>query len=345
MKWMFILLICGVSVGTFGDVYTDLDQRVKSNLQEFKKKPASEQFEEIQKDAQEMIRINKQDYRGYSHLSQLYLDSWKANGDIVAHEKAVEIMKQYMELDDFPGKVDFSEFITFLAPHVESAKKEAQRQERLEKRADREQLPEMENVRKARDLIQSYGREYRTAYLYEAEEVLNEALSSDPTLWEAYVELSNIYERQAEYEKQFAAWQLAVHFGNCTEPLLQLFTKNLRNDAMGYEVSNEVTLDSPGPDSGEFFIWLNRDLIASYLPEEERSRIEDRTISLKKDRAERMKSLHEEFERKKQEKAAADAIELQEKAKRSMSDEEMEKREIRGQKTKKNVSVQEEDKK
>jgi tetratricopeptide (TPR) repeat protein len=290
MKWMFVLLMFWVSSSSFGDSYADLDQCIKSGMEEFKKKPTLEKFEEIQKDAQEMVRMSAQDYQGYLYLTSLYLASGEVIGQVEARERAVRTMSQYMALDAFPGKVDFSKPLANMALHLESAKKEAkkeaQRQERLEKRANREQLPEMENVRKARELIQSYGREYKTAYLYEAEEMLNEALSSDPTLWEAYVELSNIYEKQAEYEKQFAAWQLAVHFGNCTEPLLQLFTKNLRNDAMGYEVSNEVTLDNPGPDSGEFFIWLNRDLIASYLPEEERSRIEDRTISLKKDRAE-----------------------------------------------------------
>lgn len=344
MKWIFILLICGVSAGSFGDTYIDLDQRVKSNLERFKKKPTPEQFEEIQKDAQEMIRMNKQDYRGYSHLSQLYLDSWKADGNIVAYEKAVEIMNQYMELDDFLGKVDFSEFITFLAPHVESAKKEAKRKELLEKRANREFLPEMESVRQARELIQSYGREYRTACLYEAEEVLNEALSSDPTLWEAYVELSNIYEKQAEYEKQFAAWRLAVQLGDPSNPVLQAATMSLRYDAMNYEVSNEVTLDNPGPDSGEFFIWLNCDVIESYLPEKEKTRIKDRTISLKKERAERMKSLREEFERKKQEKTIADAVKLQESNQRSMSAEEKEKRKLRDRKTKKDMVVQKEGK-
>jgi predicted CopG family antitoxin len=134
MKWIFILLICGFSVGSFGDVYADLDQRVKSNLEEFKKKSTPEQFEEIQKDAQEMIRMNKQDYRGYSHLFRLYLASKELVGLVEARERAVEIMNCYIDLDDFKGKVDFSDVVTFLTPRIESAKKEAKRKEVLEKR-------------------------------------------------------------------------------------------------------------------------------------------------------------------------------------------------------------------
>jgi len=341
MKWIYILFMLGISAGSFGDTYADLDQRVKSRFGEFKKTPTLEQFEEIQKDTQEMIRINKQDYRGYLHLSSLYFAARKVVGELVARERAVEVLNQYVELDEFPGKVDFSELLSNMIPQLESAKKEAKRKELLEKRASRKQLPEMEKVRKARALIQSYGREYRTVYLYEAEEVLNEALSLDPTLWEAYVELSNIYERQDEYEKQFAAWQLAVQFGDHSDPVLQAATMSLRYDAMSYEVSNEVTLDNPGPDSGEFFIWLNCDVIESYLPEKERSRIKERTISSKKKRAARMKSLHEEFERKQREKAAADAIKLENERVKPTAAEEEQKR-LRKLKPKKSTTSQKE---
>lgn len=261
MKWVYVFLLMLVPLISSANKYQELGQELRTIRDEFKAEPSVDQLEKAERVFEEMVQINEVYFNSSYHtLIQVYLSAGPIVGRIGAYEKAISVVDRYIAMDHGDQK-NIQQFKSSLMEVMERVKRE----EGVSV-GEKSTTQKTENVKLAKDLIERNKVKKNKNELREARNYLNAEIYSDRKSSATYLDLFDVYMMEGEFEKAYAAWQAASHFGALADTKFQEASGRLYQIALEYEKEYGVSEDSPGPDRSRFFIWLNRETIATYLP-------------------------------------------------------------------------------
>ena len=275
--------------------FNELDELLNKQITDFRNEPTEDVFQKIKPMAEEMISLNESDPRGYLYLIQIYNTS---AGSVLemqeALQKGISVIDRYQKLGDKLVDV-FSELRSNFIDRIADAKK----QEKLDR--DTECMlynmnppPVIAEVRSLRK--QFLLNQLDETCLDKAMELLEQELGKDRTNYRIYLELFYIYQYKQDYATAFAMWQVACHFGDKGDVVLINASSNLYEKALNYEINNSISGGEPGNSPIDYFLWLNRDKIASTLPPDVREILDKTFLDAKKHRAELIKKQNQNME-------------------------------------------------